>query len=298
MMEIQNNDCQSLTVKPYVVSADIQLLLQDWADKKGFSLPSSQFFTGLRNSFSLRMKEVFPGYEMVCEEEITQGLNQMVVKNGLFPVSLDRVYYQSNPRLDLARVVDDDGNSRGLGRRASTPTLLKQFKTLKEAGITEAALVDDVIFSGDLVERVANSLERLGIRVPKVYTGIGIAEGVNKLTRAGRKVEWVKLYNEVIDEVCERDFYPGVPYSGRLLNTEGNVGVPYILPFGKPIQWASIPKGNEIPFSQFCIDQTVRLFQEIEKVTGRVVRCMDLDRKVINLPNDETRYIDALLNVR
>lgn len=302
MLEIQSNGVQTPeevgSNKPYVVSADIRLLMQNWANKRGFAMPSEQFFDGLRNNFSAKMREMFPGYELVSEEELTQGLNQMVIKNGLTPVSLDRVYYQSNPRLDIARMVDMRGDSRGLGRRSNTPTLLNQFSALKQAGIKEIALVDDVIFSGDLIERVARTIERMGVRVPKVYTGIGISEGVDKLKQAGREVECVKQYDEVIDEICERDFYPGVPYSGRLLATEGNIGAPYILPFGKPVQWASIPEESQVEFSEFCIDQSVQLFKEIERLSGREVRCCDLDRRVVTLPSGNTRFIDALLSVR
>lgn len=295
---IDQTSKERLNNKPYVVSADIRLLLQEWARRKGFSVPSKQFFTNLRSNFSYRMGGILPGFEMVGEEELSQGLNQIVEKNGLVPVSLDRVYYQSNPRLDIARIVEEEGNSRGLGRRSDTPFLLTQFRSLRKAGIKEVALVDDVIFSGDLIERVARTIERMRIKVPKVYAGIGITKGVNKLTQSGRKVECVKQYDEVIDEVCERDFYPGVPYSGRLLAAEGNVGAPYILPFGNPVQWASVPESYQVSFSKFCIGQSIQLFEEIERLSERQVKCSDLDRRVITLPSDSTRFVDALRDIK
>ena len=30
--------------RPYVISADVRLLLQNWADQRGFKIPSTVFF--------------------------------------------------------------------------------------------------------------------------------------------------------------------------------------------------------------------------------------------------------------
>ena len=119
-------------------------------------------------------------------------------------------------------------------------------------------------------------------------------EGTEKLTDAGYTVQCVRAYSEVIDEICERDFYPGVSLSGRLLVGNENIGLPYVLPFGNAEKWASIPTEWQEPFSQFCIQQTIRLFKAIEHCSGRIVRCCDLARKVIFLPIGSTRYIEEL----
>lgn len=280
--------------KPYVVSADIKTLLEPWAKRKGFTLPNPEFFSGLRADFSARMKLMFPGFEMVSEEELSTGLRDLVKSNGVYSVSLDRVYYRSQPSLDIARKVDYEGENKGLGKRADSPLLLAQFRELKNKDLTKVALVDDVIFTGDLLERVCGVLEKMGIEVPLIYAGIGIDEGVNKLSGNGRMVQCVKQYPEVIDEICERDFYPGVPLSGRLVNVDGNIGAPYILPFGNPVDWASIPQESQVSFSRFCLGQTVKLFEAIENTSSRIVTCADTERGVVGIPRDNTRFIEAL----
>ena len=280
--------------RPYVVSADIKILLQQWTDQKGFKLPDEEFFRDMRSDFGVFMKQIFPGFEMIPEEELSVGLNAIVKKNGLYPLSLDRVYYPSQLKLDIARQINEDGIDMGLGRRADSALLLNQFRSLKGSGVDEVSLVDDVIFTGDLIARVGETLGRMGIKVKEIYAGIGIKEGIDLLQGQGYQVECVRTYDSVIDEICERDFYPGVPLSGRLVDPENNVGAPYILPFGNPGKWASIPEEWQRPFSRFCIDQTRKLFEGIETSSNKPVRCSDLERKVVSLPLDNTRFIDAL----
>jgi hypothetical protein len=154
-----------------------------------------------------------------------------------------------------------------------------------------------VVFTGELLERVIHCLSRMGIRVSFVCAGIGIAEGVQRISQSKCEVRCVRIYEKVIDEVCERDFYPGVPFSGRQLAVDDNIGVPYILPFGEPTSWASIPYEHEVTFSRFCIRQTISLFEEIECCSNRQVKCADLGRKVIGLPYGQDRYTEVLLKL-
>lgn len=286
--------------KPYIISEDIYLLLKKWADDNGFVLPDLDFFKGLRDEFSSYFKEIFPVFEFVHEKELSEGVKELVDKFGLRPITFDRAYYHSESALEICRSVDISGENRGSRKRPGFPNLLAQFqelRKLRERGIKEVVLVDDVIFSGSLISRVISILSRADIKVPVVCAGIGVGEGINKLEKSGCEVLCVRKYSDVIDEVCERDFYPGVPLSGRRVIGNGNFGVPYILPFGRPQEWASIPDSYAKDFSLFCIHQTIRLFGEIEKLSNRIVRCSDLERKVFSLPTDETRYVDALQKI-
>lgn len=285
---------EAVDSRPYVVSGDIKILLSRWAEQSGFKLPSDEFFKKIRDDFGLFMTQVFPGFEFVTEEVLREGLNSLVKKDGLYPLSLDRVYCLSDLCIDIARQVDINGNDKGLGRRANSPYLLEQFRKLKASGVKEVSIIDDVVFSGDVIVRLGKALNMAGMRVKTIYAGIGIMEGINLIKGSGYEVECVRTYDSVIDEICERDFYPGVPLSGRLIDPENNIGAPYILPFGNPNKWASIPEKWQVPFSIFCMSQTIKLFEEIEKMSQKTVTCLDVGRKVINLPNDKTGFIDAL----
>ena len=283
--------------KPYVVSADIYLLMKGWAVQNGFVLPSREFFCQLREEFSNYMSGIFSNFELVSEDEISRGLARLVAESGLPVVSLDRVYFESELNLEIARLVDKDGKDRGLGHRSGTPLLAQQIRKLQMSGVREVVIVDDVVFTGTLLERIIELLSRIHIRVPFICAGIGIAEGINRINGTKREIRCVRAYEEVVDEVCERDFYPGVPLSGRLLVGDDNIGVPYLLPFGKPESWASIPSERATDFSQFCLRQTATLFDKIERYSSRPILCRDLGRKVVGLPMDGTRYTDALRKI-
>lgn len=285
--------------KAYIVSADIYLLMQEWASKKGFVLPPQSFFDALRDDFCFYMANAYSedfNFVFIAEEEIKTGLADIISKSGLPVISLDGIYYKSEYSLEITRLVDEQGKSQGLGHRHGSPSLVQQIKTLKNSGIREAVLEDDVAATGNLLERIIELLNKMGIHVPKVCLGIGISEAVQRVSTMGCEVSCVCTFEDAVDEVCERDFYPGVPLSGRLLAGSNNVGLPYLLPFGNPKEWASIPKNVEL-FSKNCLAQTIYLFREIELVSEKIVRCCDVGRQVFGLPSDETRFVDCLYQV-
>ena len=60
------------------------------------------------------------------------------------------------------------------------------------------------------------------------------------------------LGKDVIDQICERDFYFGIAQSGiSIKNSNGLVfKAPYFKPYGNPIERASIPSEYEKYFSE------------------------------------------------
>mgnify|MGYP001570115688 CR=1 FL=1 len=279
--------------RSYVVSADIETLLNDWAKRQGFTLPPADFFCDLRLEFTQLMREIFPSFELLAEAELTAGVANLVKQSGLPQVSLDGVYFQSNARLDLTRCVSSDNQDCGLRRRSGTISLLAQVRAIKASGLKNVVLVDDVVFSGELMTRVIVLLERIGVRVGAVCAGIGISEGTRRIEKLGRPVCCVRYYEEVIDQVCERDFYPGIPFSGRLLVGSDNVGVPYLLPFGRPGKWASIPARHQLQLSRHCLSATAAIFSAIERYSNREVLCSHVGRRVLHMP-EEGRFVGLL----
>lgn len=49
-------------------------------------------------------------------------------------------------------------------------------------------------------------------------------------------------------------------------------------------------------FSIFCINQTQKLFEEIENSSNKIVYCSDIDRKVPN-QSKTGRYVDFLKSI-
>lgn len=303
--------------KPYVVTADIKTLLKQWGmpsiGEVSFGRPpltegwhyhiDHRLFWKIRSDFRKMMEKVFPRFDFISEEELTEGFNYLLFHSPHKvdgAISLDRAYVgYGRGDLELNRVVDSSGRDSGYEIRSFTPDVTEQLESLVPwcKNEHEIALCDDVIFSGAYMEYVAGLVKKAGQNFRKIFAGVGVKSGCDRLRELGFHVECIREYPEVIDVVCERDFYPGVPFSGRTLAGNDNVGVPYILPFGKPWDWASIPEEWVNPFSRFCIEQTITLFEAIEDDNGKGITCRDLGRKVVGLPTDGTRFVDALKRV-
>lgn len=278
----------------YVVSADIQFLLSNELPKAGLVVPDEGFFLTLRSRFISYMSDLFDNFEFISESEMVEGLARFLDNCSLPIISLDKSYFISEHCLEVSRVVDIDGEDIGLSNRPDTPSLNSQIDLLVKKGIRKAVLVDDVLYSGSLLTDIVQTLSVAGIEIERVIVGIGIQNGIDYVKKTVAEVDCVHVYESVLDEVCERDFYPGVPYSGRLVSGEDGYGMPYVLPFGRPEKWASIPEDRVVEFSSFCLKQTIALFQEIESCSGKVVKCSDLPRKIYGIPCDDSRFVDHI----
>lgn len=283
---------------PYVVSADIELLLRGWAEKSGYTLPSSDFFTDLRHHFTEMFSKIFPEFILLTEQELFQELALIVERTGLVAISLDRTYFLSECRLDVSRLVDDELLDYGWAARDGVP-FERQIADLKQSlrkhgEEPSVVLVDDVIFTGKHIVDITRALEAFGIHVREVCAAVGIREGVSRIESNGYMVQCARFFPKVVDEVCERDFYPGVPLSGRTVVGNHNVGAPYILPFGLPGTWASIPEEHQRSISRFCLEQTIRLFEALEIASQKTIRVRDLPRNIHGLPVSQRSFLDEL----
>lgn len=309
---------------PYIVTADIRKLLKQWGmpliGKQSFGRPPlkegwhyyipDRMFWKFRNDFRMIMEKMFPRFEFLPEEELQEGLSYLLTDSKAdFTLSLDRTFgttYEHNiSSLQLNRVIDQNGRDIGHEPRPFEYDIPKQLDCLKgyykrakkDSRRGRFILHDDVIFSGSFMAHALKLLEERRMQVHAILAGVGTKEGCDRIRARGYPVTCVREYPRVIDVVCERDFYPGVPFSGRTLARQVNVGVPYLLPFGNPGKWASIPRPWQKPFSRFCIEQTIYLFEAIEKENEKKVFCKDLPRNVVGLPTDGTRYVDVLREV-
>ena len=130
-------------------------------------------------------------------------------------------------------------------------------------------MVDDVIFSGDAIVEVSELLRAKGVQVSTVLAAIAIGEGRRKIEEAGIEVKSVVEYEDVKDEICERDFLAGVPFSGRTVYQEdgSHYSAPYFAPFGLPERWASIDGTTAArKLSLYCIERSIELWQQVENL--------------------------------
>ncbi len=282
-------------MKPFVLSEDAHMLLGGWANRKGFTIPNTAFFASLLGEMMTMLTKIFGEVVLAKELVISQQLTKWAQESRLPFVSMDGVYFQSLNTIQVSRAVDQFGNDAGLMPRFGTSTLQNQIKVLEEQKLHEIALVDDVVFSGHQMKFAIEELASAGILVKKVLAGVCVGAGEQLLKECGVEVSAVYLVKEVVDEICQRDFLPGVPRCGRFVVGSKNVGLPYLLPFGRPGDWASVPLRWQESFSRVCTKQAAQVFEMTEKLSGKPVLGRDIERKLPGMPED-LRFVEFLQN--
>lgn len=302
---------------PYIVSSDIQGLMERWSRRTGYQVPPEDHFRGATKDLQLVLEGYFrSGVEVIHEDEIRTGLQKLasnrISRNGeeLSLISLDRAYGDENIDIDghietTRGVYPSLKPIRGIKPRPTVEgepnkAVKDQLDSL-ETKTSKIVLLDDVIFSGSGVIELVDKLRKRGKDVRKVIAGIGIRflgddpGGVTRLRNLDIEVECVREFDSVIDEVCQRDFIAGTPMSGRtvFINDQKLRSAPYFLPFGDPHQWASIPNDKVSEFSAFCMDTSIALFKKIEQRSQASVPTSAIDRLPRGLrPNGS--FVNAL----
>lgn len=273
-------------MNPYIVSCDLGIL---WRNA-GFSVPGEALDT-FRTAVQQALRESVGENEWVPEQEMKDGLAQLTDSCSMPIVSLDPVYAPSNLHMSLTRLVDDCLADASYGARDGTPVDLRSVvgaivEKLPERNI---ALVDDVLFSGAMMVHIISLFAERDVRVRRVFAGIAIGEGVDRLRAVDCPVSAVRLYQEVTDEICERDFLPGAPMSGRTVCGRQKTGAPYLLPFGKPGKWASIPDVSSGTFSKAVLHASADFYETFDVNVG------NLPRRILSISAEKSNRVSDVL---
>lgn len=217
---------------------------------------------------------------------------------GVIPiVSLDKIYLNEDEEnvifLDCTRL---NGSNRLVSRNNSNDfssvdiQVEKISKQLKYMGLNQIILVDDVVFSGSVLSSVIELFKNNGISVIGIRSAVSTTNAFKKFNSElglGLKCKYL-LGEDVIDQICERDFYFGVPQSGISILEDGVIyKAPYFKPFGNPVERASIPKEYEFDFSKGCLKRSIWLWEEIEKLSGKKFYISDLPEVISNTSSDD-----------
>lgn len=148
-----------------------------------------------------------------------------------------------------------------------------------------------------MICKVSEALKEKGVIVREVLSGVAVKENIPIITSQGIEVKSCFDISNVLDEVCERDFYFGIAQSGQsVLQSNGTVlKQPYFSPFGKPIDSASVPEDKVYDFSKECIDCSYTLWENMQRNSNRVMTSSDLPEKIANTPLDTQFEILPLL---
>lgn len=151
-------------------------------------------------------------------------------------------------------------------------------------------LADDVIFSGSVLRKIISKLNDQGVKVVGVVSSIctnTAYEYFNNNLKYGVKTNYL-MDDNVIDQICERDFYFGIAGSEIMINTDnGLCKAPYFIPYGNPCERASIPSDYVNDFSKGCLERSIYLWNEIDKLKKENTRILDLPEKIVNTEPQE-----------
>lgn len=217
---------------------------------------------------------------------------------GVFPiVSLDKIYLNTDnkniifldcTRLDGSRKLVSRNNSNDL---CSVESQIKKIADkLKSFGTNQIILSDDVVFSGSVLSTIINLFKENGIIVLGIRSAICTTSSFirfNSELPLGLRCKYL-LGEDVIDQICERDFYFGIPQSGISILEDGIIyKAPYFKPFGNPVERASVPVEYEDDFSKGCLKRSILLWKELERLSGKSFYISDLPEVILNTNSDD-----------
>ena len=213
---------------------------------------------------------------------------------GGFPIiSLDQIYIEPNNNIVFLDCTRLDGSSELVSR--NNPNDLNSVERqirLIASSLQEKTIViaDDVVFSGNVLKKVITLFDKYGIKTLGIRSAIATKEGYdyfNKTLPLGLKCGYL-LGENVIDQICERDFYFGIAQSGISIKKDGSIyKAPYFRPYGNPVERASIPDKYEEFFSKGCTIRSLALWKRIEELTGREILVRDLPERINNTDLNE-----------
>jgi len=240
---------------PYIISAELDL---PNTDLRQIIKPSA--VEGFREDLDADLRAMGKNTLWVPSGTIQNGLEQAVAQTTLPVVSLDDRYVSSADQyLGISRGVDPVLRDDGYVARRGYPAIEQQIKKIPALG-SEIVLVDDVLFSGEMVSWLAGMLKPYGVKIGAAVVGIAIREGIDKLAAEGIEVSALRVFDSVDDELCERDFAV-VPGSGRRINATGSNALYFDAQNGKPDTWASIPPQSTASFCANSLKRSIALLQ-------------------------------------
>ncbi len=314
----------------YVITEDLFPIMSCWAEHTGFTIPSSYWFAHnhmllrralekIMNPESDDTKRTILIDSLSCHyvaselQQLIYGMHSDQKANidlGCV-ISLDPVYGLAincpHSHLEINRLVNVHGEDIGHTCRPGARNIDDQVRSCAQTMTSNHVIVvDDGIWTGETLRYVINALKKYSIQVEAVIVGIHPKRSgtLIDLDVPHNRVMAVQTYGSnrpIIDWVCERDFFLGIPYGGRTVSTEDmsekQVGAYYSEKELWLANWASITDRNS-EFKQFCFQRSIKLFQEIERLSGKPVCISDLERIPFSVslrnPSPDRRFLECL----
>lgn len=240
---------------PYVISEELDLNIRNTQ-----SVINTDKLDAFRENLDTDLRNMGKQPYWVPSSTITAGLNRITQQTQLPVVSLDDRYLTAADQyLGISRGTDSNLNDDGYAARYNYPPIDKQLEQIAALG-SEIMLADDVLFSGEMIAWLSERLARTGVKIGAVAVGIAMQEGITKLAAQGIDVNAAIVFDDVEDELCERDLAV-VPGSGRRVASAGANALYFDVDNGKPEQWASISTDTAAAFCANSLQRSMKLLQ-------------------------------------
>lgn len=201
-------------------------------------------------------------------------------------VTLDKVYIKPDDEniifFDCTRI---NGTNRIISRNKESidsqiNNIINRFCGKK------IILADDVVFSGNVLRFIIDRLNKGGVEVVGIITSVCTDSSYNYFNtnlKYGIRANYI-MGDDVVDQVCERDFYFGIAGGGIMVDIDNKLyKAPYFKPFGNPNERASIPKSYEDSFSYECLRRSLNLWEEVERLKGDSVLASSLPEEIVGV---------------
>lgn len=272
----------------YVVTYDVASRLQAFRPKSlNIPRPNDQLFERFHMSLFKAIQQTLPNISVDTIEmselrrKIWEQVDSRIIDLGQQAVlSTCQEIADSNPKsegllLNINRLFNTDGQLIGHGPRPGFAPLTKQFDDLtKRIAGRSVVLIEDGAFSGGTMRYVLQELESRGITVTAMVIGFCCTRAKFVLGNFFKgELVVVHPIENLLDWIPDHDLIPFIPNCGRVLGESDGDGFapvrradgfscayPYILPFGKIEEWASLPLEGARELSGLCLDTSIELF--------------------------------------
>ncbi len=275
----------------YVVTYDVASRLQAFRPKT-LTIPrqDDQLFERFHMGLFQKIQQALPGITIDTIEmselrrKIWEQVESRITDLGQQAVlSTCPEIVDSNPKsegliLNINRLFNTDGQLIGHGPRPGFRPLGKKFDDLaKRIAGRSIVLIEDGAFSGGTLRFVLHELNVRGIIVTAIIIGFCCTRAKFVLGHVFKgELVVVHPIENLLDWIPDHDLIPFIPNCGRVLGEVSSHGFmpirsaegfsyayPYILPFGKIEEWASLPIEGALDLSRLCLDTSVELFGRV-----------------------------------
>ncbi len=319
----------------YVVTYDVASRLQAFRPKTlTIPRPDDQLFERFHMGLFQKIQQALPGINIDTIEmselrrKIWEQVESRITDLGQQAVlSTCPEIADSNPKsegllLNINRLFNTDGQLIGHGPRPGFEPLEKQYDDLaRRIAGRSVVLIEDGAFSGGTLRSVLHELNSRGLTVTTIVIGFCCTRAKSVLGNffSGELVIVHPIEN-LLDWIPDHDLIPFIPNCGRVLGeptgdhsfmpvsrSDGfSCAYPYILPFGRIEEWASLPMEGAQELSKLCLDTSIEIYSRVgQKMTvgellvanPRVSMPIELGNHGTMVP-PETGIITFLENIR